>query len=82
MKEKILFRLKKQAEQTDFWVSRTEPTSNAPDRSEVGPIIEEARGWMRLMRECSISQVKRDGNGVANALALYARRGSFDLLKP
>jgi ribonuclease HI len=32
--------------------------SNAPHRSEVGPIIEEARSWMCSMNRCSISQVK------------------------
>ena len=60
--------------ETDCARIKSALTSSALDRSEVGPIIEEVRGWIRLMRECNISQVKRDGNNVANALALYARK--------
>ena len=41
--------------ETDCARIKSALTSSASDRSEVGPIIEEARGWMRLMREYSIS---------------------------
>lgn len=43
------------------------------DRSEIGPIIEEARGFTRLMNDRKCSLVKRDCSQVANALALLAR---------
>jgi ribonuclease HI len=48
--------------------------NHEPDRSEIGHIIEEARGLTRLMNDWKCSQVKRECNQVANALALLARR--------
>lgn len=48
--------------------------SQTVDRSEVGPIMEEARGLIQLMRDWKCSLVKRDYNHVTNALALLARR--------
>jgi len=39
------------------------------DRSEIGFIIEEAKGLARLLYEWRISQVKRENNQVANDLA-------------
>lgn len=46
-------------------------------RSDIGPIIKEARGLTRLMNEWKCSQVKRDCNQVAKALALLARRCKY-----
>jgi hypothetical protein len=43
------------------------------DRSEIGYVIEEAKGLTRLLNEWRISHVKREGNNVGNALASLAR---------
>jgi hypothetical protein len=49
--------------------------STAEDRSEeLSPIIIEAKGLARLLNSWRISQVKRDGNYVADALARLARQ--------
>lgn len=47
--------------------------SQGIDSSKIGLTIEEARGLTQLMSDWKFSQVKRDRNQVANALALLAR---------
>ena len=48
--------------------------STAEVRSEQSPIITEAKGLPRLFNSWRISQVKRDGNHLANTLARLARQ--------
>jgi hypothetical protein len=47
------------------------------DRSETSFVIEEAKNMTRLLGEWNMSQVKREGNEVANALASLASRSKL-----
>jgi ribonuclease HI len=47
------------------------------DISEIGFVIEEAKGLICLFYKWLISHVKREGNQVANALACLARRSKL-----
>ena len=47
------------------------------DRSEIGFVIEEAKGLTRLLNDWRISRVKREGNNVGNALASLARHSKM-----
>ena len=49
-------------------------SNHVVDRSEEGPVIEEIRSLSCLVEEFKVSQVKRDCNQVANAVANLARR--------
>jgi hypothetical protein len=47
------------------------------DRLETSFVIEEAKNMTRLLGEWNMSQVKREGNEVANALASLASRSKL-----
>ena len=51
--------------------------STQKDRSGISFVIEEAKGFTRLLNGRRISHVKREGNNVANAIASLARRSKM-----
>ncbi|XP_065622361.1 uncharacterized protein LOC136064497 [Quercus suber] len=51
---------------------------HCPDRSSIGHIIKDCKSLRGLFQTCSFSHVRRQGNGVAHALAMRARK-SFPL---
>ena len=51
---------------------------HCPNRSSIGHIIKDCKSLRGLFQTCSFSHVRRQGNGVAHALARRARK-SFPL---